>query len=221
MVGDIAHVCNRGFKKHNIFLDNGDYLRFVLNLYRLNNKKGSLRITNHKNPFDILPEQDKLVEILKWSLMPNHYHLLLYEKVDGGILEFVKRSGNSYTKYVNIKYSSSGYVFQNSAKIIPINHDSQYLYIPFYIDLNSIDLMSNLKRGNFNKRQTLDWLYKYSWSSSRDYFGKVSKFLPIINKKLFYELFDSGPEAYQEEMLRLLEEDNFSDLYIDLPGRHV
>ena len=117
MTGDIAHVCNRGFKKHDIFLDDKDYLRFVLNLYRLNNKDGSLKIKNNKNPFIDLPEQNKLVEVLKWSLMPNHYHLLLYEKQDGGIVEFVKRLGNAYTKYVNIKNSSSGYVFQNSAKI--------------------------------------------------------------------------------------------------------
>ena len=220
MIGDIAHVCNRGFKKHNIFLDDKDYLRFVLNLYRLNNKQGSLRIINNKNPFIDLPEQNKLVEILKWSLLPNHYHLLLYEKQDGGIVEFIKRLGNAYTKYVNIRNSSSGYVFQNAAKIILVDNNSQYLYIPFYIDLNPVDLLKTWKTGKIGDRQTLDWLTKYNWSSYRDYFGNTSQFSSVINKDLFYELFETDSKDYQKEMLNLLKKDNFNELtkHVDLAG---
>ena len=220
MIGDIAHVCNRGFKKHNIFLDDRDYLRFVLNLYRLNNREGSLRITNQKDPFINLPEQNKLVEVLKWSLMPNHYHLLLYEKCDGGIVEFIKRLGNAYTKYINIKNSSSGYVFQNAAKIILVDENSQYIYIPFYIDLNPVDLHVAWKAGKIGEKQVLDWLTKYKWSSYRDYFGSGSQFPLIINKKLFYELFETDSKDYQKEMLNLLKKDNFDELtkHVNLPG---
>ena len=81
------------------------------------------------------------MEVLKWTLLPNHYHLLLYEKVEGGVLEFVKRLGNSFTKYINIKREASGYLFQNSAKIIQITKNEQFLYIPFYIDLNILDII--------------------------------------------------------------------------------
>ncbi len=222
MIGDISHICNRGFKKHIIFSDEKDYLRFVLNLYRLNNKDGSLRIAKNKHPFSDLPKQNKLVEILKWTLLPNHYHLLLYEKTEGGIVEFVKRLGNAYTKYLNIKHSSGGYVFQNSAKIIPIDEDAQYTYIPFYIDLNPVDFLS-VKSGDTNKQKVLDSLSKYSWSSYRDYFGNFSQFLPIINKELFYELFDHDPKSYQKEILNLLKKDGFDELtkHVNLPGWHT
>ena len=38
MIGDIYHICNRGIRKEKIFDNESDYFRFVLNLYRLNNK---------------------------------------------------------------------------------------------------------------------------------------------------------------------------------------
>ncbi len=220
MIGTVAHVCNRGIKKHNIFLDDKDRLRFVLNLYRLNNKSGSLRITNHKNPFDNLPEQHKLVEVLKWSLMPNHYHLLLYEKVEGGIVEFTKRMGNAYTKYSNIKNSGNGYIFQNAAKIIPIEKNQHYLYIPFYIDLNPVSLLPSWKSKNTQIGKVVDFLKNFTWSSYRDYFGKKSNFYPIINEELFYELFDTDPKSYQREVVDLLKKDDileFTD-YVNLAG---
>src|SRR3989344_1086600 len=77
MVGDLAHICNRGVEKRKIFTGEADYFRFVINLLLLNNKDGKIRIRK-KNQLEgiegILSERDKLVEVLKWSLLPNHYH---------------------------------------------------------------------------------------------------------------------------------------------------
>ena len=156
MIGDIYHICNRGIRKEKIFDSESDYFRFVLNLYRLNNKGESLRINPNRKSIDDFPEQDKIVEVLKWTLLPNHYHLLLYEKVDGGVLDFVKRLGNSYTKYINIKREASGYLFQNSARIIHITSNRHFLYIPLYIDLNLLDLIySKSKPRKINIKKSL------------------------------------------------------------------
>lgn len=201
MLGDIAHICNRGVEKRKIFLDRQDYLRFVENLYFLNNKKGKL-ITERKNIFQtphLLPKRDKLVEVLKWVALPNHYHLLLHEIVEGGILEFTKRLGNAYTKYFNTKnYGRSGYLFQNSAKIIRLQEDKHYLYIPFYIDLNIMDL-SNSK---VTPDKAFDFLINYQWASLRDYYNE-SSYLPIINRDSFYKLFGTDQIRYKEELLDL------------------
>jgi len=206
MIGDIAHVCNRGIEKRKIFLDNKDYERFTENLFLLNNEPGKIRTV--KNIFTTekeIPKQKKLVEVLKWSLLPNHYHLLLYEKVDGGILEFTKRLGNAYTKYFNIKNNGrSGYVFQNRAKIIPIADERQFLYIPFYIDINPLDLVFP-DRKNFSIRdnkKAIDFLKTYKWSSYADYFGNGIRGM-ILNKDLFYEQFDVDSKTYQKELLDL------------------
>ena len=206
MVGDIAHVCNRGVEKRRIFNDNRDYQRFVDNLFLLNNMSGKVRTV--KNIFETakLPKREKLVEVLKWGLLPNHYHLLLYEVVEGGILEFTKRLGNAFTKYFNIKNEGrSGYLFQNSAKIIPMTNDRQYLYIPYYIDINPLDLIfPNRKNISIrDNKKALDFLRTYKWSSFKDYFGGGGM-EQIINKDLFYELFDVKPAAYEKELLKLL-----------------
>ena len=197
MVGDIAHVFNRGVDKRKIFLDRDDYLRFIQNLYLLNNIDGKLR-SERKNIFDshrALPERRKLVEILKWTILPNHYHLLLRETVEGGILEFTKRVGNAYTKYFNIKNNGrSGYLFQNSAKIVRVIEDRHYLYIPFYVDLNILD---ESKGSDIWKR-----LMSYEWSSLRDYYGG-SLYSPVIDQEVFYDNFDFTPESYKKQSVNL------------------
>ncbi|MEI8174323.1 MAG: hypothetical protein WCG28_00040 [bacterium] len=218
MVGDVYHICNRGIRKEKIFDNDSDYFRFVLNLYRLNNKGESLRINPHRKSVDSFPEQDKIVEVLKWTLLPNHYHLLLYEKVDGVVLEFVKRLGNSFTKYINIKREASGYLFQNSAKIIQIQNNKHFLYIPFYIDLNLLDLnYLKVESKKINIRELLNNFKNYQWSSVRDYLGnKSSSFSKIINKELFYEIFDTTPESYQEELVEFLKGDEYETLKSEL-----
>ena len=214
MIGDIYHICNRGIRKEKIFDNESDYFRFVLNLYRLNNKGESLRINSHRKSLDSFPEQNKIVEVLKWTLLPNHYHLLLYEKVEGGVLEFVKRLGNSFTKYINIKREASGYLFQNSAKIIQITKNEQFLYIPFYIDLNILDIIYKKNENRkIDKQKALDFFNTYRWSSFRDYYGnKNSEFSKVINKALFYEIFDYTKDSYHEELCTFLKEEKYKDL---------
>jgi putative transposase len=205
MIGDIAHICNRGIEKRKIFLDTSDYERFVENLFLLNNSKGKIRSSKNIFRAKKLPEQDKLVEVLKWSLLPNHYHLLLYEKREGGILEFTKRLGNAYTKYFNIKNNGrSGYVFQNHAKIIPITDERQALYIPYYIDINPLDLVFSNRKNLLptSSKKALEFLRQYEWSSYKDYFGKGEQSL-LVSKDLFYELFDIQPGKYEEELVKL------------------
>lgn len=218
MVGDIYHICNRGIRKEKIFDTESDYFRFVLNLYRLNNKGESLRMNPARKSIDSFPEQDKIVEVLKWTLLPNHYHLLLYEKVDGGVLEFIKRLGNSYTKYVNIKRKASGYLFQNSAKIIKITDNNHFLYLPFYIDLNLLDLVySKTERYKIDVKKSLDFFKSYKWSSFSDYFsGHTSPFSKIINQDLFYEAFDTTPGVYIEELCEFLDGDKYEMLKNEL-----
>lgn len=218
MIGDIYHICNRGIRKEKIFDNDSDYFRFVLNLYRLNNKGESLRINPHRKSIDSFPEQDKIVEVLKWTLLPNHYHLLLYEKVKGGVLEFVKRLGNSFTKYINIKREASGYLFQNSARIIQVNNNRHFLYIPFYIDLNLLDLIypkNNDRKINIKK--SLEFFKNYKWSSFRDYFSdQTSPFSKIINKDLFYKIFDTSSKDYTEELCGFLKGEEYETLKDDL-----
>ncbi|MEW5907603.1 MAG: hypothetical protein AB1643_00245 [Patescibacteria group bacterium] len=199
MEGDIYHVLNRGIEKSTIFFEPNDYKRFILSLYKFNNKGHALRLNNNIL-FNNLPKQDKIVEILGWSLMPNHYHLLLREKIEGGAIDFIKRIGNGFTKYFNIKNNRSGYLFQNSAKIINVKKNRHFLYLPFYIDANPIDLIELgwEEKGVKDKKKVLNFLEKYQWSSYQDHIG-ISNRTQIINTKLFYEIFDTNQKQYRKD----------------------
>ncbi len=199
MQGDIYHILNRGIEKGKIFYGLNDYKRFVLGLYKFNNQGSALRFSDDCWP-DNLYAQNKIVEILSWSLMPNHYHLLLQEKVDGGAINFIKRIGNGYTKYFNIKNNRSGYLFQNSAKIIRVERNEHFLYLPFYIDANPIDLIEPdwENKGIKNKEKTIAFLKKYQWSSYQDHIG-VLNFPQITNTNLFYEAFDTNQKRFKED----------------------
>jgi len=196
------HILNRGIEKGKIFFGDSDYQRFVLGLYRFNNKNGAIRMPERKELFSNLPEQEeKLVEILKWTLMPNHYHIFVQEKIPGGAVEFAKRIGNGYTKYINIKKERSGYLFQNAAKIIEVEDNAHFLYLPIYIDLNVIDIIEpNWKEvGIKNKLKVKKFLESYKWSSYPDTIG-IKNFPEVVNLGLFYETFEMNAGEYKEEI---------------------
>jgi putative transposase len=212
MKGDIKHVFNRGVNKINTFNSDADRQRFIECLYKFNNKDTAIRSEAEdffKNP---PPQEEKIVEILKWALMPNHFHLLLYEVVDGGITEFIKRLGNGYTKYFNIKNKRSGYLFQNTARMVLLENNAQFQYIPFYIDQNIIDIkFPNWKENGLkNTEEVIDFLKNYKWSSFTDYIRQPATltsqrdFSCLINKEMFYNLFDITEKEYQKELTGLI-----------------
>jgi putative transposase len=81
----------------------------------------SLYISN-KLPVGIRSlQKQKLVEIIAYCLINNHYHLILKQLVDGGISEFMKRIGTGYTGYFNCKYKRSVALFQGKFKSIHVD----------------------------------------------------------------------------------------------------
>jgi len=169
--------------------------------------------------FNNKPEQNKLVDILKCTLLPNHYHLLVQEINPGDAVEFVKRLGNGYTKYINIKKDRSGYLFQNSAKIIQVITDRHFLYLPFYIELNVIDMVEpNWKEvGIKNPQKVINFIETYKWSSYKDCIGE-SNFPDILNIELFYETFNTNAKKFKEDVEDWIKDPKVSTWQVDTLG---
>src|SRR3989344_6077012 len=133
------HIYNRGSEKRPIFENQRDYQRFLKTLiyYQIEGPKPrfskfpSLAITK-------LDENRKLVEILAYCLMPNHFHLLLKQVRDKGITEFLSNLSNSYTKYYNTKYNRVGHLFQSEFKAVIMESNEQLLHVSRYIHLNPL-----------------------------------------------------------------------------------
>lgn len=198
---EIFHVLNRGVDKRKIFLSDSDYFRFVHDLYEFNDKNivnttfKSFCVNKELNDIASRTSDKKqrelLVDVHAFCLMPNHYHLLLTERVDGGISKFMKKVNMGYAKYFNQKYDRRGTLFEGRYKSILVENDAHFIHLPYYIHLNPLDLIMPEWRKNkiYDYKKAIQFLENYRWSSFIDYSGGKN-FPSVISKKLLMDFFE-------------------------------
>jgi len=139
------------------------------------------------------------VKIHAFSLLPNHFHLLLEQLEKGGIARFMHRVEMGYSHYFNKFYSRSGNLFQGAYKVSHINNDAYALYLPLYIHLNPLELLDSERhwkeKGVKNKKKAVDFLRNYKWSSLGEYLGTQT--LPFVSRDVLDELYGS-PQAWEK-----------------------
>lgn len=211
--GEYYHIYNRGVDKREIFLDSLDYERFILNLASMNNVEvfhiGNIK-SNLKNKYKgletCLALRDKtLVDIGVWCLMPNHFHLLVREKEEGGIVKFMHKLETGYTMYFNKKNERSGALFEGTFKAEHVSNDNHLKYIYSYIHLNCIKLIQSdwKEKGIKNLKKALVFLSSFERSSYLDYVNNDRIEKGIINKEVFPEYF-LGEGSFDKEILEWL-----------------
>ena len=174
------HLIGRGVEKRDVVLDDSDRVRFIHDLYVFNDANPTpnfVVLDRH----DSARKRERLVDIHAFCLMKNHYHLLVSERIEGGISLFMQKLNMGYTKYFNEKYDRSGALWQGKYRKVLIERDAHFLYIPFYIHLNPLDYVApEWREGKVkNVRKALGSLLGYRWSSHLDYLG-VRNFPSII-----------------------------------------
>ncbi|MCR4285814.1 MAG: transposase [Candidatus Kaiserbacteria bacterium] len=175
------HLIGRGVDKRDIVLDDKDRVRFIHDMYVFNDLNPTPNyVLNGRH--EALRTRDLLVDIHSFCLMNNHYHLLVSERIEGGISLFMKKLNMGYTKYFNEKYERSGALWQGKYRKVLIERDAHFLYIPFYIHLNPLDYThSRWRRGEVTESsKALESLSKYRWSSHLDYLG-IKNFPSLIH----------------------------------------
>lgn len=141
--GFLYHIMARGVGGHDIFLSDKDKDRF---LDRLG---------------DLISRSDH--ECYAWSLMSNHFHLLVRLGKDslGGTL---KRLLTSHAVYFNRKNKRFGHLFQNRYKAILCQEDAYFVRLVRYIHLNPI------RAGIVN---SIELLNNYAYSGHSCMMGKI------------------------------------------------
>ena len=98
------HIYNRGVNKQDIFLDEQDY-SFFLGLFKrylssapAHDKKGRQYSWFRKE-----------IELLTFCLMPNHFHLLVYQHEPEGMTHLLRAVMSSYGMYFNQKHKFLGF----------------------------------------------------------------------------------------------------------------
>ncbi len=173
------HVYSRGVEKRKIFLNTRDHDRFIALLYIMNQDE-SFRMDNflrdnHNDLINIFKEKraKTLVSILGYCLMPNHFHLILYEHTEGGISKFMGKLLTAYSMYFNTKYERSGPLLTRPFRSEHLSNESQFMWIFSYVHLNPLSIIYKKwkEEGIKHKKEAKEFLEKYQFSSYQDFLG--------------------------------------------------
>jgi len=215
-IGDFVHVFNRGNRKMPISRDVNDKWRFLKILRFFNDEYSSSHPIKdaEKSRFDLdrlnplagksfdwpkhWPSHKPLIKILAYKERKNHFHLLLKEIIKGGISKFMKKFGDGYTGFFNIKYEETGKVFQGSYKGRTARGDIKNLhYLDAYIQVfNSFE---EYPGGIENALKEFDKAFEFAladpFCSLGEVFGKRN--FGIIDRDILAKTFPNL-EVYKE-----------------------
>jgi REP element-mobilizing transposase RayT len=193
------HIYNRGIDKRVIFKSPHDYQRFAMLLYAANSQDPirlddliNKRHKNYKEIFEVARGKP-LVSIGAWSLMNNHFHILLREESEGGVSKFTKKFGTGYSMYFNIKYQRTGGLFGGPFKSKYISDDLYLKHLFGYIHLNPLDIEFSGWEKLVDKKHSRQWgdfLKNYPHSSYQDYLGTERPEQNILSKEAFPDYFE-------------------------------
>jgi REP element-mobilizing transposase RayT len=174
------HVLNRGNGKSRIFFSDENYQFFLRRM---------------KKYLDVYKPV-----LVAYCLMPNHFHLLLGETVDGAIARFIHALQTSYSKALNKSMGKTGHLFQDTYKKIPIYTKPQLLQLSRYIHLNPV------RAGLIENPE--EWEY----SSYKDYIGIRNGNIP--KQDLILSHFEK-PETYRDYVMDTMDEKDITELLLE------
>ncbi len=137
--GAYYHIMNRGRGRQRIYRSQGDYQRFI---YLLSETCAMWGVRVHA-----------------YSLMVNHYHLLL-ETPRGNISRAMRHLDGVYTQRYNREHKTDGTLFRGRYKALLIEKDSHLLQVVRYIHLNPVEA------------KVVREAREHPWTSHRYYVGR-------------------------------------------------
>ncbi|PIU33191.1 hypothetical protein COY29_00645 [Candidatus Woesebacteria bacterium CG_4_10_14_0_2_um_filter_39_14] len=201
------HIYNRGVEKRIIFQDEQDYRVFLHYLKLYLSPPASLNDVYKGVSFVNPPRQRPLnnfsqeIILMTYSLIPNHFHLLLKQKSAHAIEKFMRSLGTKYVQYFNKRYQRVGPLFQDTYKAVLVKTDEQLLHLSRYIHLNPT---------KDNNKSALRKMLLESYSSYLEYLGKrktnwihpeeILSFFKTAQKTDFKDIlsYQSFVEDYQQ-----------------------
>jgi len=137
--------------------------------------------------------------------MANHFHLLITQFEDNNISNFIQKLSTSYSMYFNKKYKRTGSLFEGKFKAQHIGIDRYLKYMFSYVHLNPVKLIQKdwKEKGIKNKKEVLEHLNEYHYSSYLDYVGIQRIQNKILNIKSFPKYF-SDKKSFLDEIFEWL-----------------
>ena len=207
VVDEWYHCFNRGVDKRIVFEGPGDYERFLTHIYISNGSK-NIRVSTLPSTDlnsilldESIDRGEPIVEIGAYSLMPNHFHILIKETQEGGIATFMQKTFTGYTMYFNNKNERTGALFAGTFKSRHVSDDRYLKQLVPYILLNPIELFeASWKEGVGDINALEKKLMRYEYSSLPDFAGHARPLGKLVGNSLrsYYDLVPSLEEMLND-----------------------
>src|SRR3989338_7823028 len=206
-IDSFIHVINRGNKQSRIYRQKSDLWRLLFSLFYSNNNLSQnwtrkLESAGLKPQDFIWPtslgERKPIVAILGFTIMSNHFHLILKEIIESGVSCFMHKFSMGHSKFINAKYKESGRLFQGTFQSKIIDTDEYLRRVAVYVMVkNTFELYpkGGLTEALKDFEKAWDWAVKYPFSSLGNYAGVRNS--PILDRDLLGDIFDS-PKDFKE-----------------------
>jgi len=186
------HIYNRGVAKQKIFLDNQDYKVFLGYLKLYLSQPDLQGRTLKVAPTRKLKNYYDLARLLAYCLLPNHFHLFVYQKESNTITGLMRSIGTKYSMYFNKKYKRVGPVFQGRYKGVMIVSEIQFIYLSKYIHRNPLPLPTGTDLVGYKYSSYPVYLGKFNqgWVDKSEILSYFSKIKPVESYRQFVEEID-------------------------------
>ncbi len=210
VTGEVYHVYSKSIAKFKIFNNPRDYeyMHQLIRYYQILSPEKKL---SHfleleqvkKNGFEkafipVAKDKERLNSIIAYCIMPTHIHLLLKQNCDQGIVHYVRKVFDGYSRYFNLKYKRKGPLWEGRFQNRLIETDEQLLHMTRYIHLNPAT--------SFLVDQPEEWHF----SSYREYIGwetaeaRLCDYDDMLDIKInSYKKFVHDRISYQRELSKI------------------
>ncbi len=206
--GDTHHVMNKSIAGYKIFNSESDFDRFIKSLQFYSFDQNKIRFSQLFNSTVVqnygfkqtmekrMKDEEKLVQVIAYCVMPTHFHLILKQLKEEGISNYMKDVSNSHSHYFNNKNNRKGTLWESRFENVRVKTDEQLLHLTRYIHLNptTAGLVEDPE----------DWIYSsYNEYISQEETGFCSyeNILDIKPKK--YKEFVDARKDYQRNLSKI------------------
>lgn len=190
--GKIYHIFNKTIDKRTVFssktlaslfINTLQYYRSSHSVIRYSHFKELPPRLKHLHSQKIYTPLSFRIEILSYCLMPNHFHLLVKQRLDDGIIKTVGTVLNSITRYFNVLHERKGPVFLPQFRSKRIITGEQLIHVSRYIHLNPY---------TSGVVKTVSELQTYPFSSLKEYQDKEI----LCNTRYVLDHFKGSKDLY-------------------------
>lgn len=140
ITGNFYHLFNRSIYRQPILSNKRDAELFLDSIYYYTQAKPPTKFSYYRKSPNAYPADltNKLVTVISYCLMPNHFHLTVRQDEENGIKTFLQRVLNSFSHYYRKKYEGHGPLFESVFKAVRVETDEQLVHLSRYHHLNPV-----------------------------------------------------------------------------------